>query len=235
MEVLIFDTPQEASQKAFEIFETALQEGANVFGLATGGTPELLYQLLSNSDLDFSNATSVNLDEYYGLEATHPKSYRYYMNEQLFQHKPFKQSHLPDGTQTNTQAEVDRYNKVLSDNPIDLQLLGIGSNAHIGFNEPGTSFDSQTQLVDLTTSTIEANKRYFNRVEDVPTQAYSMGIASIMAAKKIVLLAFGEGKAQAIFDTVKGPVTEDVPASILQQHPNTIIIVDKPAAKLLTK
>ncbi|MDO4432205.1 MAG: glucosamine-6-phosphate deaminase [Aerococcaceae bacterium] len=233
MDILIFDTVEQASQKAFDLFKEALANNATTFGLATGGTPETLYTLLSKSDLDFSDKVSVNLDEYFGLEGTHPKSYRYYMQAQLFNAKPFKHSYLPDGTQQDVAFEIARYNQILQDNPIDLQILGIGSNAHIGFNEPGTSFESQTQLVDLTQSTIEANKRYFERVEDVPTQAYSMGIASIMAAKQIVLLAFGENKAQAIHDMVKGPVTEAVPASILQRHPNVTVLLDKAAASLL--
>lgn len=234
MKIQIFNSQLDASKEAYAIFERALNNGAQVFGLATGGTPEQLYTLLSNSALDFSKCTAINLDEYFGLAADHPKSYHHYMQTQLFNQKPFAVSYLPDGTNLDVDGEITRYNQILADNPIDLQILGIGSNAHIGFNEPGTSFDSQTQLVDLTTSTIEANKRYFERVEDVPTKAYSMGIASIMNAKEIVLLAFGKSKAQAIKDTVEGTVTPDVPASILQTHPNVTLLLDQDAAALLT-
>ena len=157
------------------------------------------------------------------------------MQEQLFDQKPFKHSYLPDGTEQDIEKEIARYNSILTEHPIELQILGIGENAHIGFNEPGTPFDTQTQLVDLTASTIEANQRYFDRKEDVPTQAYSMGIASIMAAKQIILLAFGKNKAEAIRQTIEGPITTDVPASILQTHPNVTFVLDKDAASLLTQ
>ena len=228
MEILVYDQFDAASDKAFDFFVQALATGPKTFGLATGSTPEALYQRLVESDLDFSQSVSVNLDEYYGLSSDHPKSYHYFMHQHLFQHKPFKHSYLPDGDQTDSD-----YNQVLADNPIDLQILGIGSNGHIGFNEPGAPFDGLTQLVDLTPSTIEANKRFFDRVEDVPTQAYSMGIASIMAAKKIILMAYGEKKADAIYGLVEGPVTPDLPASILQRHPDVTLLLDKAAAAKL--
>ena len=203
MEILVYDQFDAASDKAFDFFVQALATGPKTFGLATGSTPEALYQRLVESDLDFSQSVSVNLDEYYGLSSDHPKSYHYFMHQHLFQHKPFKHSYLPDGDQTDS------------------------------FNEPGAPFDGLTQLVDLTPSTIEANKRFFDRVEDVPTQAYSMGIASIMAAKKIILLAYGEKKADAIYGLVEGPVTPDLPASILQRHPDVTLLLDKAAAAKL--
>ena len=233
MEILVYDQFDAASDKAFDFFVQALATGPKTFGLATGSTPEALYQRLVESDLDFSQSVSVNLDEYYGLSSDHPKSYHYFMHQHLFQHKPFKHSYLPDGDQTDSDYEIKRYNQVLADNPIDLQILGIGSNGHIGFNEPGAPFDGLTQLVDLAPSTIEANKRFFDRVEDVPTQAYSMGIASIMAAKKIILMAYGEKKADAIYGLVEGPVTPDLPASILQRHPDVTLLLDKAAAAKL--
>ena len=235
MEVKVFNTIEEASQKALEIFQAALENGADTFGLATGSTPEPLYALMNASDIDFTNATSINLEEYYGLACDHSQSYRHFMNENLFNHKPFKENFLPDGTNTDSAAETERYNQIIAEHPIDLQLLGLGTNAHIGFNEPGTDFQGETQLVDLTPSTIESNKRNFESAEDVPTQAYSMGIASIMASKQIVLLAFGEAKAQAVKDMIEGPVTNEVPASVLQQHSNAIILLDQAAASLLTK
>ena len=229
MEILVYDQFDAASDKAFDFFVQALATGPKTFGLATGSTPEALYQRLVESDLAFSQSVSVN----YGLSSDHPKSYHYFMNQHLFQRKPFKHSYLPDGDQTDSDYEIKRYNQVLADNPIDLQILGIGSNGHIGFNEPGAPFDGLTQLVDLTPSTIEANKRFFDRVEDVPTQAYSMGIASIMAAKKIILMAYGEKKADAIYGLVEGPVTPDLPASILQRHPDVTLLLDKAAAAKL--
>lgn len=147
--------------------------------------------------------------------------------------KTFKESYLPDGLASDAEAECARYEQVLADHPIDIQVLGIGTNAHIGFNEPGTSFETPTHKVLLAESTRESNKIYFEREEDVPTHAYSMGIKSIMGAKKIILLAFGESKAQAIKDTVEGKVDESIPASVLQNHPDVTIVVDKAAASLL--
>ena len=233
MEILVFDQFDAASDRAFEFFKEALATGPKTFGLATGSTPEALYQRLVASDLDFSQSTSVNLDEYFGLEDSHPKSYHHFMQAHLFQYKPFKDSFIPNGAETDVDYEISRYNQILADHPIDLQILGIGSNGHIGFNEPGAPFDGHTQLVDLTESTIEANKRFFNSAAEVPTKAYSMGIASIMAAKKIILMAYGEKKAKAIHGLVHGPVTTDLPASILQTHPDATLLLDKEAAALL--
>jgi len=193
----------------------------------------LFYKQIIASDLDLSELTSVNLDEYVGLSEDNPQSYRYFMNEQLFNKKPFKESFLPNGVAEDVEVEVKRYNQVLADHPVDLQILGIGTNGHIGFNEPGTSFDSQTHLVDLTPSTIEANARFFETIDQVPTQAISMGISNIMAAKSILLFAYGKSKAQAIAGTVSGPVTEELPASVLQNHADVTIIADAEALSLL--
>ncbi|MER2063290.1 MAG: glucosamine-6-phosphate deaminase [Alkalibacterium sp.] len=223
---------EEGGKKAFGHIKEALENDAKVFGLATGSTPETLYKELRDSDLDFTGKIAVNLDEYIGLEADHPQSYAYFMQEQLFSAKPFMETHIPDGLAPE-ETEVERYNAILEKNPIDVQILGIGTNAHIGFNEPGTSFDTKTHKVKLTDDTIQANKRYFNSEEDVPKYAYSMGIDSIMAAEKIILIAYGKNKADAIEKTVNGPVTEDVPASILQKHANVVIIVDEEAASQL--
>lgn len=235
MQVLVFDTVKEASQKAYDVFKEALNNGSKVFGLATGSTPETLYDIMVQSDIDFTQSTSINLDEYYGLAGDHPQSYNYFMNEHLFNKKPFRANYLPDGKNTDSANEVERYNQIIADNPIDLQLLGIGGNGHIGFNEPGTDFNERTQLVDLAPETIEANKRFFESANDVPSKAYSMGIASILESKTILLLAFGEGKAEAVKGMVEGPVTNDLPASALQNHDNVIVIVDKAAASLLSK
>lgn len=222
----------EGGKKAYELIQDAVKEGATVFGLATGSTPETLYAELRKSNLDFSDKVAVNLDEYIGLDAGHPQSYKTFMQEQLFNDKPFKETHIPDGLAPE-ETETKRYDTILENNPIDVQILGIGTNAHIGFNEPGTAFDSKTQKVELTKETIEANKRNFDSEKDVPKHAYSMGIASIMAAKKIILLAYGKNKADAIAKTVNGPVTEDVPASILQNHSDVVLILDEDAASQL--
>ena len=235
MEVIVVKTQEEGALAAFEIFKRAHSEGAKVFGLATGSSPIGLYELLRNSDLNFSDRISVNLDEYVGLSPTDEHSYHYFMKEQLFNAKPFKHSYLPDGLAEDVDAEVVRYENILQENPVDLQLLGIGSNAHIGFNEPGTPFTQRTHKVHLTESTIEANKRFFEKEEDVPRYAYSMGLQSIMDAKEIVLIAFGPKKIHAIKGLVEGPITEEVPASILQKHPKVTVICDEAAAALLTK
>ena len=188
----------EGGKVAFDILKEKLQEGAQTLGLATGSSPLEFYKQIRESDLDLSNLISVNLDEYVGLTGDDPQSYRYFMEKHLFDAKPFKESYLPSGVEESADQEVIRYNKILEDHPVDLQILGIGRNGHIGFNEPGTSFDSQTHLVQLDTSTIEANSRFFDKIEDVPTQAISMGIANILAAKSIVLFAYGESKAQGL-------------------------------------
>ena len=235
MKVIKVENQVQGGKVAFEILKEKLANGAQTLGLATGSSPLEFYKEIVESDLDFSNLTSVNLDEYVGLDGDNPQSYRHFMQENLFNQKPFKESFLPRGVKDNAEAEVERYNQILADHPVDLQILGIGRNGHIGFNEPGTPFDSQTHLVQLDDSTIEANSRFFDKIEDVPTQAISMGIANILAAKSIVLFAYGESKAQAIKGTVEGERTEKVPASALQGHPNVTIIADKEALSLLNR
>lgn len=225
---------EEGGQKAFELFKKAIEEGAKVFGLATGSTPVPLYNEIIKSDLDFSDKISINLDEYVGLPADSPKSYHYFMEKHLFQHKPFQASFIPDGLAKEA-AEAERYDRIIEEYPTDVQILGIGTNAHIGFNEPGTSFVSTTRKVALWESTIESNKRYFEHAEDVPRFAYSMGIKSILKAKKIIVMAFGENKAEAVKKAIEGPVTEDIPASVLQKHPNVVWILDEEAAKLISR
>ena len=224
---------EEGGKKAFELIKEGVQNGAEVFGLATGSTPETLYQEMVKSDLDFSNCISVNLDEYVGLSGDNDQNYRYFMNEHLFNKKPFKATYVPNGKAEDLEEECRRYEEIISNHPIDIQILGIGENAHIGFNEPGTPFDAPTQVVELTESTINANKRNFEKVEDVPTTAISMGIGSIMKSKKIILMAFGEAKAEAIANTINGGITVDVPASVLQNHADVTIIIDEAAASKL--
>ena len=177
--------------------------------------------------------TSVNLDEYVGLDGSDDQSYRYFMNDHLFNKKPFKETFVPNGKAEDLEAECKRYDGVIAEHPLDLQVLGIGRNGHIGFNEPGTPFDVTTHVVELTESTIEANKRYFDKVEDVPTHALSMGIGSIMQSKKILLMAFGTDKADAIKGMIDGEVTVDLPASVLQNHADVTVIIDEDAASKL--
>jgi len=203
--------------------------------LATGSTPVTTYQEIVNSDLDFSNCTSVNLDEYVGISPDNDQSYKYFMQSHLFNEKPFKESFLPNGLAADPAAEVKRYDKVIDEHPIDLQILGIGRNGHIGFNEPGTSRDVTTHVVDLTPSTIEANARFFASENDVPKQAFSMGLASIMKSKHLILEAFGANKADAVKGMIEGPDTPDLPASILQDHPDVTVIIDEAAASKLSE
>lgn len=233
MKVHVVENQAEGAALAFNLLKEKLAGGAKVLGLATGSSPLEFYKLIRESDLDFSDLISVNLDEYVGLGEESNQSYIYFMKEQLFNIKPFKQSYLPNGLAEDAAAETARYNQILADNPIDFQILGIGRNGHIGFNEPGAPFDGQTHLVDLAPSTIEANSRFFETIEEVPKQAISMGIANIMAAKTIVLMAYGPEKADAIKATVEGPVTTDVPASVLQNHEDVVLIIDEAAASKL--
>lgn len=219
---------------AYDVFREKVLAGARVLGLATGSTPEELYRQIVSSDLDLSGLISVNLDEYVGLSEQDEQSYAYFMNKHLFAAKPLKESHLPNGLASDPIAEAERYNQLLADYPVDLQVLGLGRNGHIGFNEPGTSFDSVTRVVDLEPSTIAANARFFEDESQVPRQAFSMGIANIMSAKTILLMAYGEAKADAVYGMVEGPITESLPASILQQHPDVIVIVDEAAASRLS-
>lgn len=233
MEVIRVKNDVEGGKKAFEIIQSAIEQGAKVLGLATGSTPETLYQEMVASATDYSGMTSVNLDEYVGLDGENDQSYRYFMNDHLFNKTPFKETFVPNGKAADLEAECKRYDQVIADHPIDVQVLGIGQNGHIGFNEPGTSFDATTHVVELTESTINANKRNFEKVEDVPSRALSMGIASIMKSKKIILMAYGEAKADAIKGMLEGPVTTHMPASVLQNHKDVTVIIDEAAASKL--
>lgn len=207
-----------------------------VLGLATGSSPEGTYAQLvewyKKGDLDFSQVTSVNLDEYRGLSGDNDQSYRYFMNTHLFDHVNIDKSRtfVPNGLEPDSEKACREYDAVVeATGGVDLQLLGIGHNGHIGFNEPAKEFCKNTQCVDLTESTIEANKRFFEREEDVPRQAYTMGIGTIMRAKKILLVASGEDKADIIAKAFTGPITPEVPASILQLHNDVTVVCDKAA------
>ncbi len=233
MNVQIVSDKQAGGKAGFKVFEDALQNDAKVLGLATGSTPVTIYGQLVASDLDFSQLTSVNLDEYVGLNADHPQSYHYFMQQHLFNAKPFAHSYVPDGSNLDAAAATSEYDQIIADNPIDLQLLGLGKNGHIGFNEPGTDPESTTHKVTLTESTIDANARFFTNADEVPRYAYSMGIGSILKAKQILIVAYGEAKAAAVAAMIQGPVTPDVPASYLQTHPNVTVILDEAAASQL--
>ncbi|GEB34618.1 glucosamine-6-phosphate deaminase [Brevibacillus sp. FSL K6-0770] len=242
MKLVIVKDYQEMSRKAAELLASEVkQHPQTVLGLATGGTPVGMYRELiklhEDEGIDFSQAQSFNLDEYVGLSSAHPQSYRAYMQENLFQHinLPADKTHVPTGDAVDLDKECARYEEAIREaGGIDIQVLGIGNNGHIGFNEPGSSAESTTRVVQLTESTIEANARYFASVEEVPTQAVSMGIKTILGAKKVVLLASGEAKAQAVRLMVEGEPTADVPASLLQLHPDVTVIVDEAAASQLT-
>ena len=233
MKILVTKNKEVASQNAFELLQTDIINGAQVLGLATGSSPLGLYQKMTSSSADYSNLISINLDEYVGLKPTDPQSYHYFMEHHLFAQKPFAKSFIPYGSNLNATEVINHYNKILATYPIDTQILGIGNNGHIGFNEPGTPFDSQTHKVKLTPATINANARFFTSSKDVPTEAYTMGIGSILQAKHIILLAFGEQKADTINKMVNGKITTAVPASALQQHPNVTVILDEQAASKL--
>ena len=233
MQIIRVANAEEGGKKAFELIKEGMNNGAKVLGLATGSTPETLYKEMTASDVDFTEMTSVNLDEYVGLGGEDEQSYRYFMNKHLFDKKPFKETFVPNGKAEDLDAASAEYEKIIDAHPVDIQILGIGQNGHIGFNEPGTPLDSLTHVGELTESTINANKRYFDKVEDVPTRAVSMGIGSIMKGKKMILMAYGEAKAEAIKGMIDGPVTTDMPASALQNHQDVVVIIDDAAASKL--
>lgn len=233
----------EMSQKAASLFAAQiLLKPDCVLGLATGSTPIGTYQKLIEwykaGQLDFSQVRTVNLDEYVGLDGASDQSYRYFMNNNLFDHVNIDKANtnVPNGKAADMVAEGARYEALIqSIGGIDMQLLGIGNNGHIGFNEPHDSFDRITHEVQLTQSTIEANARFFASMDEVPKTAISMGIGTIMQAKKIVLVANGPKKADTIYDTCFGPITPNVPASALQLHPDVTIIVDDEAYATVAK
>ncbi len=229
------------SRRAAEIFAEALKAKPNgVYGFATGGTPVGMYKELINmknaADIDFSGVTTFNLDEYHPIKPDDPQSYIYFMRENLFGALGLNDSqiNIPDGTTTDPSAECAAYEeKIQNAGGIDLQILGIGNNGHIGFNEPSEAFTAQTNYVTLTEITIQANARFFNNADEVPRHALTMGIRSIMLARRVLLLCGGEGKASILRDSLKGPITPLVPASVLQMHPNVTVVTDKAAASLL--
>lgn len=225
------------SRKAANIISAQVIMKPNcVLGLATGSTPVGIYKQLiewyNKGDLDFSRVKTANLDEYKGLTKVNDQSYYHFMRENLFCHVNIeeKNTNIPDGTEPDAQKEAARYEETIQNlGGIDLQLLGLGHNGHIGFNEPSDIFPKDTHIVDLQESTIEANQRFFESIDQVPRQAYTMGIGTIMGAKKILLVVSGGDKADILHEVIKGPVTPRVPASILQLHPDVIIVADEAA------
>lgn len=235
---IIIDTEENVAKKAAQRYVEILSaKPETVLGFATGSTPLGLYaelaKLVSEGKLSFKGVTTFNLDEYAGLDGSHDQSYRYFMNHNLFEKIDIDldKTHVPSGLDIAAAASYD--DAIAAAGGIELQLLGIGNNGHIGFNEPGTPIDSITHLVDLTERTRQANARFFTSIDEVPTQAVTMGIKTVMNARGIMLMALGKGKADIVRDFIKGPVTPEVPASILQLHPNTEIYLDYDAASLL--
>ena len=237
--VLKAKTPEEVGKLAADQFEAVIHaKPACVIGLATGSTPLPLYRELIAREkagrLDFSRVRSANLDEYKGLAPDHPQSYRRFMQENLFDHISINPENtiVPDGRAEDVDAMCMAYEKKIEDwGGVDVQLLGIGHDGHIGFNEPSDHFTLMTNEVKLTAMTREANKRFFSSIDEVPTAAYTMGIGTVMAAKKIVMVITGEDKADILYKAFFGPVTPEVPASILQFHPDVTLICDEAAAK----
>lgn len=233
----------EMSKEAAKLIVAAVNSNPNItLGLATGGSPVGLYENMvkdhNENNTSYQHVTAFNLDEYLGLPQEHDQTYYTFMQENLFKHIDIDRNnvYIPNGAADDVEAEVENYKQLLANNPIDLQLLGIGTNGHIGFNEPGSSFEGSVSVADLTKETIEANARYFEGNEElVPTQAISMGIKDIMNAKAILLIASGVNKADAIYGLVEGEVIEDMPASILQKHPNVTLVIDEAAASKLSK
>jgi len=243
MKVIIVDNYQEMSAKAAKIFASQITVKPNsLLGLATGSTPMGMYKELINmyakKDLDFSEVVTFNLDEYYGLDESNEQSYHCFMNKNFFKYVNIKKNniHMPNGKAKNMDNECERYDKeIMTYGGIDIQVLGIGINGHIGFNEPGENFEAETHVVKLQEETIKSNSRFFNSIDEVPTMAISMGMKTIMQSKKIILLVSGKEKADIIAKTINGKIRPEVPASILNLHKDVTIILDREAASLINK
>jgi len=240
MKIIIVKNYQELSDEANKVMRKVLMENERpVLGLATGSSPIGLYQAMVKDYLakltDYQKVVTFNLDEYVGIPEDHPESYATFMKNNLFSKVNIKMEnvHLPKGNNKDESLSIE-YEKDLAKYQVDIQLLGVGSNGHIGFNEPNTSFDSVTHVVELNESTRKDNARFFNNdISLVPTHARSMGLATIMKAKKILLIASSTNKAEAVNRMINGPITEECPASLLQKHPDVTVILDHDAASLL--
>lgn len=236
MKYLVFDSKKEASKEAYKILKSLINENSTL-GLATGGSPIALYEEMiadyKAGNFSYKNVKSYNLDEYVGISYEHPESYHKFMETNLFDHIDIEKenTHVPDAGNSDLNAALKAYQEQLNSADIDVQILGVGSNGHIGFNEPGTPFEKGVHLVDLKQETIEANSRFFNNdINLVPKQAVTMGIKDIMRAKHIILLAFGEAKQHAIKSLVEGDeITENIPCTVLKNHPSIYVLVDKEA------
>jgi glucosamine-6-phosphate deaminase len=243
MEVIIKPDADAVSKEAARLFQRQLaQQPASVLGLATGSTPVGLYRelaaIVQAGQLDFSRATTFNLDEYVGLAPEHPMSYRAFMREHLFSkiNVPLENTHVPDGLAPDIVRHCAEYEEAIRRaGGIDLQLLGVGSDGHIGFNEPSSSLSSRTRLKTLTPRTIADNARFFGSEDAVPHHVITMGVGTIMEARKVVVLATGTGKAHAVAAAVEGSIMADVPASILQMHRACVLIIDEAAAGQLKR
>ena len=243
MKIYRAENYEDMSRKAASIISAqVILKPDCVLGLATGSTPVGAYQQLAawcrEGDLDFSQVKTVNLDEYKGLSPENPQSYRFFMNQNLFSHIniSMENTHVPDGLEADSRKACQAYNEIISSmGAIDLQLLGIGHDGHIGFNEPGPAFEQETHCVTLTPLTIEANKRFFEKAGDVPRQAYTMGIKTIMHAIIILLVVIGQDKAEILKKAIQGPITPEVPASILQLHQDMTLVADEAALSLFTE
>lgn len=239
MEIIIQNTPEAATAVAARLIARLLEKKPHaVIGLATGSTPLTLYRTLIDMQLDWSGVTTFNLDEYIGLPAAHPQSYQSFMWENLLQHINIKKEnvHIPNGNAIDIPKHCEEYEqKILDAGGIDLQVLGIGSDGHIGFNEPSSSLGSRTRIKTLTELTLKDNARFFGSPDQVPRHVITMGIGTIMDARQNILLAFGKSKANAIAVAVEGPIAALSPASILQMHPNTKVFLDAEAAKQLDR
>lgn len=240
MKIIITKNYEELSDKAAEIMLGVVKQNPRaVLGLATGTTPLGLYAKMiadhRENGTDYSQIRMVNLDEYKGLPKTHEQSYAYFMKKNLFEGLGIapEQTNIEDGTAKDEKSECARYDALLEELPRDIQLLGLGSNGHIAFNEPGTPFGSGTHVVTLAESTVKDNARLFGDISEVPRKAYTMGIKQIMQAKKVLILASGANKADAVYKMMKGEVTEQVPASVLLLHPDCTLIADEEAARKL--
>jgi glucosamine-6-phosphate deaminase len=239
--IIVCGNADQASRHAANLLATKIRSKPDLtLGLATGGTPVAMYaqlvQMHRAGDLDFADVTTFNLDEYVGLAGDHPQSYRRFMCQQLFDHVNLdpRKTHLPDGAAKDVTQQAAEYERLIAEHGgIDLQLLGIGVNGHIAFNEPGSELDSRTRKVDLTEKTIQSNARFFESIDDVPKQAITMGIGTLLEAKSIVLLAMGAGKADAVHHAISGNVSAAHPASFLQTHADVTYVLDDQAAKML--
>lgn len=241
MKIIVTKNYDEMSRKAAVIIAAQItHKPDSVLGLATGSTPvgtyRQLVEMYERGDIDFSEIKTANLDEYKGISKDNEQSYYYFMNDNLFNHVNINKANtnIPDGMVEDSEKECERYEKVIDElGGINLQLLGLGHNGHIGFNEPDDNYSVRTHCVSLQRSTIEANKRFFASIDEVPVQAYTMGIGTIMKAEKILMVVSGADKAQIVKKAFTGPVTPEVPASVLQLHPDVTIICDSAAASLL--